>query len=316
MAPGADNPAIRPGLDELISLRRETHGRALRPSRPVRSLLAGAHHSRFRGRGMDYLESRIYQPGDDIRNLDWRVTARSGRVHTKLYHEERERPVVMVVDFGPGMFFATRGRFKSVIAARAAAWIGWSAISHGDRVGALLFNGEHRELRPRGGDKGVLRLIRELVSAADPVRGLDTEQRSIQTPGALNEALRRLRRVARPGSLVVVISDFHDVDEQTGLLLGQLRNHSEVLAVRVVDVLEQTPPPAAVYPVSDGHRRGWLDLRDRARREAYSELFRVRRRQLGQMLKAHAIPLLELTTTDDVAKLLSSRFAGHSRGRR
>jgi len=148
------NPAIQATLGELIALRRELRGNPLRPRRAVRGLLAGAHHSRFRGRGMDYLESRLYQPGDDIRNLDWRVTARSGKAHTKLYQEERERPVVVLVDLGPGMFFATRGRFKSVIAARAASFLGWSAVAHGDRIGALLFNGEHRELKPRGGDKG------------------------------------------------------------------------------------------------------------------------------------------------------------------
>ena len=306
-----NNPAIRPGLDELIALRREAQGKGFGPRRPARGLLAGAHHSRFRGRGMDYLESRVYQPGDDIRNLDWRVSARSGRVHTKVYHEERERPVVLLADFGAGMFFATRGRFKSVIAARAAAWFGWSAVAHGDRVGALLSNGRHWELRPRAGDKGVLRLIRALVTATDPERGLNATHR----PGALNAALHRLHRVARPGSLVVVLSDFQDLDEQTGLLLGQLRLHSDLLAVRVLDALEQAPPPPSVYPVTDGTRRGWLDLRDHDRRAAYQALFAQRRRQLERLLKRQAIPLLELSTTDDVASVLGTRMAWLARGR-
>lgn len=302
MAAALDHPAVRPALDELIALRREVRGRALRPRRPTRGLLAGPHHSRFRGRGMDYLESRIYQPGDDIRSLDWRVTARSGKVHTKVYHEERERPVMLLLDFGPGMFFATRGRFKSVIAAQVAAWVGWAAVRHGDRVGALLFNERHRELRPAAGDRGVLRLLRAVTGAADPAHGLQAKQR----PGALNEALRRLRRVARPGSLLVLVSDFHDIDEETALLLGQLRRHNEVLAVRVVDVLEQTPPPPARYPVTDGRRHGWLDLRDARHREAYRALFAERRRRLGELLKAQAVPLLELATTDAPGEVLGA----------
>ncbi len=295
-----NSQAVQPDLDALIALRREVRGNPLKPRKPARSLLAGAHHSRFRGRGMDYLESRVYQPGDDIRNLDWRVTARSGKVHTKMYHEERERPVVVLADFGPGMFFATHGVFKSVIAARAASFIAWSAITNGDRVGALLFNGEHRELKPRGGDKGVLRLIRELVVAADPVAGLRAEAR----PKALNEALRRLRRVARPGSLVVILSDFHAIDEETGLLLGQLRRHNEILAVQILDRLELEAPPAGVYPVSDGRQRGWLDISRRDRREIYHDLFTQRHRRLDEILKARAIPLLRLTTGDDVASSL------------
>ena len=307
-----DQSGVQPGLDELIGLRREVHGRLGGSRRPARSLLAGSHASRFRGRGMDYLESRIYQPGDDIRNLDWRVTARSGHVHTKLYHEERERPVVIVADFGPGMFFATQGRFKSVIAARAAAWIGWAAIRHGDRVGALLFNGEHRELRPCGGEKGALRLLRALMAAADPLAGLAAERHD----GGLNEALARVGRVARPGSLVVLLSDFHDIDRVSGLLLGQLRNHSEVLAVRILDRLEQVPPPAGAWPVSDGVQRGWMDLRNAAAADAYRALFARRQQMLTVLLKEQAIPLLELSTTDDVAEVLGVGMDWLSRGKR
>ncbi len=303
------DPAVWPSIDELIALRREVSGRPLQPRVPARSLLAGAHHSRFRGRGMDYLESRIYQPGDDIRTLDWRVTARSGKVHTKVYHEERERPVMLLVDFTPSMFFATRGRFKSAVAARAAAWLGWATARHGDRVGALLFNGDHREVRPRSGDKGVLRLIHELVVGADPRAGLSETPR----PGALNEALRRLRRVARPGSLVVLLSDFHGADDQTGQLVGHLRRHNEMLAVRIVDVLEQLPPPPDLYPVTDGKEHGWLDLRDPARQAEYRALFEQRHRRVAELLKAQAVPLVEMSTTDEPAELLGRWLSGMAR---
>jgi uncharacterized protein (DUF58 family) len=189
---------------------------------------------------MDYLESRGYQAGDDIRNMDWRVTARAGEPHVKLYTQERERPVVVMVDLNPGMFFGTRGAFKSIVAARAAALIGWAAVRHHDRIGALLFNGRHQELRPLGGQRGVLRLIRALVGATDPVQGM----RQPDHPGRLTEALRRLRRVARPGGLVFILSDFYGIDADTRVLLQRLRQHSDVVACQVHDALELHSPPA------------------------------------------------------------------------
>ena len=163
---------VHASSDELVRCRLQARDLRLDSRLSARSAITGVHASRFRGRGMDYQESRVYQSGDDIRSMDWRVTARTGRAHVKLYQEERERPVVVMVDLGPGMFFATRGAFKSVIAARAAALIGWAAIQNGDRIGALLFNGGHHEIRPQGGQRGVLRLIRELVTATDPGKAM------------------------------------------------------------------------------------------------------------------------------------------------
>ena len=115
--------AVCVSSEELIRLRLQARELRLDRRQAARSVISGAHSSRFRGRGMDYLESRGYQPGDDIRNMDWRVTARSGHAHVKVYQEERERPVVVMIDLGPGMFFATQRTFKSVIAARATALI-------------------------------------------------------------------------------------------------------------------------------------------------------------------------------------------------
>jgi uncharacterized protein (DUF58 family) len=176
--------------DELVQCRLQARELRLDSRRPARSAITGGHASRFRGRGMDYLESRAYQPGDDIRSMDWRVTARTNHAHVKLYQEERERPVVVMIDLGPGMFFATQGVFKSVVAARAAALIGWAAIQNGDRIGAFLFNGGHHELRPLGGQRGVMRLIRQLVTATDPA-AVPENQGIVAQSSHLNEALLR-----------------------------------------------------------------------------------------------------------------------------
>jgi uncharacterized protein (DUF58 family) len=163
----APNLNVRISTRDLISLRRRAEGLRLSAREPTRSVLAGGHRSAFRGRGMDYQESRHYQPGDDIRNMDWRITARAGRPHVKVYEEEQERPVIVLVDLGPSMFFGTRGAFKSVAAARLAALVGWAAVAGGDRIGALLFNGGHHELQPAGGRRAAMRLIRDLAFAGD-----------------------------------------------------------------------------------------------------------------------------------------------------
>ena len=172
MPDAALNPATWAGAGaDRIAAR--TPARSTWRARLARARLAGDHLSRFRGRGMDYRESRAYQPGDDVRSMDWRITARTGVPHVKLYQEERERPVVLFLDLNPGMFFGSRGMLKSVAAARAAALVAWAAAERGDRVGAMLFDGGHCDLPPRGGRHGVLRLIRELVEHTDPRAGID-----------------------------------------------------------------------------------------------------------------------------------------------
>jgi uncharacterized protein (DUF58 family) len=300
-----DHPAIRVDADELIALRGQAERLKLLRERGARSALAGAHRSRFRGRGMDYRESRHYQAGDDIRNMDWRITARAGDPHIKVFDEERERPVVLLADFGPSMFFASRGVFKSVQAARLAALIGWSAIGRGDRVGALLFNGGHTELSPRGGRRGQMRLIRALVDAGDPRRllhavGADADP----AEGGLGDALLRLRRVARPGSLVILLSDFYRMDADSERHLTQLARHNELLAVQLVDALELAPPPPARYGVSNGRKQGLFDAADRRERARYKAHFDAHHAAVAALTEGHGVPLVRCMTDADPAAAL------------
>jgi len=214
--------AVAVSIGELISLKSSIRGISLTSTRVKNSSITGAHASRFRGRGMDYQESRAYQPGDDIRSMDWRVTARAGIPYVKMYEEERERPVMLLLDLNPGMFFATRGAFKSVIAARIAALIAWAAVANGDRIGGLIFNGKHQELPPRGGAKGALHLFRLLVQATDPRQGMQESFTNTEN-NDLDSALKRCRRVTKPGSLIFILSDFYNINEETK---AQPRNSS------------------------------------------------------------------------------------------
>ncbi len=310
------DPDVQVSTQDLIGLRRRAEGLRVTAWEPTRSVLAGGHRSPFRGRGMDYQESRHYQPGDDIRNMDWRITARAGRPHVKLYEEERERPVIVLVDLSPSMFFGTRGAFKSVAAARLAALIGWAAITRGDRIGALIFSGGHRELQPAGGRRAVMRLIRNLALAGDVEGG----RAATPASGGLTAALARLRRVVRPGSLVFVISDFHSSDADSERHLGQLRRHSEAVACQIADALELAPPPPGRYGIGDGRRTGVMDVRPTLARQRYADYFAGHHAAVAAMTKAHGIPLIRLSPEDDpVACLMQGlelRLAGRRRPRR
>ena len=299
------NTATHVTVSDLIELQRHASKIDLMHARSARARLAGHHLSRFRGRGMDYLESRAYQTGDDVRSMDWRVTARTGKPHVKVYQEERERPVVLFLDLNPGMFFGSRGMLKSVVAARAAALIAWAAAAHGDRVGALLFNGGYCDLQPRGGKHGVLRLIRQVVEHIDPRTGLDAQPGA----GGLNAALSRLRRVSLPGSLIILLGDYYGIDDDSAKRLLHLRRHSDVAAIQIVDPLEEAPPAPARYGVEAGGALGVLDVRSTATRRAYEDHFRRHHQTVAEIMRACAVPLLRLSTGDDVVAALRRHFA-------
>jgi len=290
---------VEVSVDDLIGLRFRAQRLELGIARRARHSMTGAHGSRFRGRGMEFAESRIYQPGDDVRSIDWRVTARTGRPHTKLFQEERERPVILLVDLGASMFFGTRTAYKSVLAAETAALIAWAAVHGGDRVGALVAGrNTHLELEPVSGRRGVLRVLRALATLSRQASD-DEEQQT-----TLCNSLLRARHVARPGSLLVVISDFYGLDEDAVGHLSRMRPHNDMLACWIHDRLEIEPPPPGRYGVSDGWQTATLDTLSKRARARYTASFGAQFEQLRAALGRLAIPLLPIATGDDVAEAL------------
>jgi len=289
-------------VGELVRQRPHTRQSSpLTPSSRVRTLRAGVYDSAFQGRGMEFDESRAYQPGDDVRAIDWRVTARTGRTHTKLYHEERERPVLLVVDARPMMRFGTRDAFKSVQAARAAATIAWAARDGGDRVGGIVLSASGRTELPPGHSHGrLLAFLRALSSAT-----ADTAT----TPGPrLADALARLERVARPGTSVFVVSDFSDLDAGAERVLARLARRADLGCVLVYDQLETTAPDGTDCRISDGERVLALAGYDRRWRQAYGERFAARRARLETICRMPRATLVPLATGDDPATVLRARL--------
>ncbi len=282
---------------ELIALKPRCNALSLPMHRPAASALAGAYRSRFRGRGVDFVESRSYIPGDDIRNMDWRVTARTGKPHTKIFQEERERPVLVVVDSSASLYFGTRKRLKSVAAGQMAAAIAWAAVRRGDRIGAFLFAPDtHRELRPAGGRRGAMRVIQGLVDWLNP-------ESVPQGYEPLSVSLERVRHAVRPGSLVLIISDFFNLDEQCHRHLSRLRQHNDVIGCQVMDPAEKALP-AGRFPISDGERSAMLDTHQQQSRHRYDQMSATHADVPRRMFQRHKCGWMVLNTTDDPVDVL------------
>jgi len=235
-------------IDELVGLRSSAIAlvRAQR-ARKVATPDAGGSVSTRLGRGLDFAEVREYQPGDDVRMIDWKVTARTGRPHTKLFVEERERPVVLVVDMRAAMQFGTRGMFKSVLAARLSALLGWIAVGAHDRVGGFVFSDNwHREIRPQSGRRGLMSLFRAIVEGQQHASMPQAE--SAHT--GLVDTLRRLRRSLHPGTTLVLLSDFQGFDDAAQATLGSAMRTLDLMAVQIVDPLDVTLPDKGRYSLA------------------------------------------------------------------
>ena len=276
----------------------------------INSLQTGAYVSHFRGRGMEFDESRPYQPGDDPRSIDWRVTARSTTAYTKLFREERERPVLLMVDLRANMHFATRGCFKSVNASRAAALLSWAAHHRGDRLGGLIFGDTtHRELKPKLGRQAALRFVHELVDHPD----WQTRERSDGGEKQLTQAMSALRRVTRPGSLIVIVSDFQGLSRTAQSYLSSVARHNEVLALFLNDPIERQLPPPGRYRLVAGEEELAIDTYTKAARRDYANAFEKRSHDLEVFCHRYGVHLLPLSTEDDPVSALQTALGKRSR---
>lgn len=310
--------SLQPELDGVVSVSLQSlirlGGKSQHLTSPrsiIRASLQGLHLSPFKGRGMDFAETRPYEDGDDVRNLDWRVTARSGKLHTKLFQEERERPVLLCVDLQPPMFFATRGVFKSVIAAQAAALLAWNAWKAGDRVGGLIFDGKNiHEVRPLRNRSRLLHLLKMISEATlHPPQG-ETQQTQTQQ---LSEALSNLRRVVTPGSRIFLLSDFHGIDSVVRKQLAVLARRSDLYLLMISDPMEQQFPASGQWRVTDSRRFLQLDFSRKKARVDYQQQSASRVEQLQQLAHKHHFSLIRLSTQDDIFLTLQQHLAERNR---
>ncbi len=284
---------IRVTAEHLRKLGGRARGISLMPRQPAGSVLNGRHASKLRGRGLNFEELRNYVDGDDIRTIDWKVTARAGEPYVRVYTEERDRPTLLLVDQRTSMFFGSQVYMKSVIAAEAAALIAHRVLDQGDRIGALVFGddriAEHRPQRSR------VALNRVLNSIAD-ANGLLRADAPAVEPLPLNKVLRAAVRIAKTNALVVVLSDFDGIDDKTEPLVGALARSNDLILVNVSDPLSGGLPEGFRMTVSDGELQAEIDTARGSVRQRVSDLMTGRIAAVLDWGRKYGVPVLPLST--------------------
>ncbi|CAB3787447.1 hypothetical protein LMG28688_02470 [Paraburkholderia caffeinitolerans] len=299
----------------LAKLEFQARGLSFVPPAPVRSILAGAHASRLRGRGLNFEEIRAYLPGDDVRHLDWRASLRLGKPLVRTYTEERDRPLLMVVDQRIGMFFGSRRAFKSVVAAELAALGIWMGFQAGDRVGGVLFDDTQtvrlRPLRSRTRIKTIFGVIERMN------RAMNAQSAARTAYGQLDAALEGVLQIASHDYLICVASDFAGAGERTQKLLRQLSAHNDVVAAMIYDPLWQHMPVQRALVVSEGHLQVELRIQNERVRAPLTSLFEGRTAEVAQLLAASGVPLMPVSTAEptveQVRRLFGERASRASR---
>lgn len=294
-------------LDHLLLQKAEARGFSFLPRQPVSSLLAGRHASRLRGRGLSFEELRHYHQGDDVRTIDWKATARLRSPHVRVYSEERERPVLFVVDQRRPMFFGSRRAMKSVTAAEITALGAWRVLGSGDRVGGIVFNeSELVDLRPQRGQPQVLRLLHETARLNQALAGKAAPSGTL----SLNDALDAARRRANHDHLVVLVSDFDGADDETRRLATQIAAHNDMLAIAVYDPLGASLRglPGMLADTGSGSIAIPLDSGFPA---AFQQAFARRLDEWTEIFRALKVPVLPISTATPPADQLRELFGQH-----
>ena len=298
-------------LDELMRLRFKASGFSFLPRQPIHSILSGRHASKLRGRGLNFEELRNYLPGDDTRNIDWKVTARTRVPYIRVYTEEKDRTVWLLVDQRISMFFGSRWKMKSVVAAEAAAAAAWRVLSQGDRVGAVIFDDSDLVVvPPHRSEERVAQILKQVVAKN---HALNAKSGTEPGPGMLNKALKRVAALARHDCLICLIGDGTGIDEDTRKYVTRLTEHNDVLSVFIYDPLEQSMPEAGRLVFSDGLTQLEFNSGERALREAFSQDFQQRVERMRATSRRHAIPLLPVHTAAPVLDQVRDELGKHGK---
>jgi len=307
-AKGQPPHAVYASLTELVKLEFKAQGFSFLPRQPIHSILAGRHTSRLRGRGLNFEEIRRYLPGDDIRNMDWRVTARLRKPHVRVYTEERDRPCLLLVDQRRGMFFGTRRCLKSVAAAETAALAAWQVFHAGDRVGAIVFDDAGvTEIPPHRSRSRVMQILQAIVAKNHALSAANTQT---MNPQMINTAVARAVRQAKHDCLVCLIAGAGGADEETVRLCTQLGAHNDVVVVFVYDPMEAELPPGSRLVFADGDLQLEVDGRNPRLRAVFNEEFQQRLDWMRHVTRQRQTPLIPISTEFGVAEQVRDLLGG------
>ncbi|WP_024870743.1 DUF58 domain-containing protein [Tolumonas lignilytica] len=289
------NDGITLTLDDLLAVSVNGSRIAARLSDGWRT---GAHLSRKKGRGMEFAEARPYMIGDDVRNMDWKITARTGKPHTKLFREERDRSVYILLDLSREMYFGSKGQLKSRLASLVAAAVAWYALKNGDKVGGLILSGDRTTIQsPISHRKGVLLWLKKIIEIY--TAGLHHKP----SPSDLNESLNTLGNMLRPGARLVVISDYYQLSPKAFLMIRYLRKRHEVNLIQVYDALERHIEGDGILGVTNNKESGLL-LADDEFRNDFSRVASFRQFELERKLCSNSKQLLAFDASKSLTEQL------------
>jgi uncharacterized protein (DUF58 family) len=302
VVPPADG-SIFVSLNHLVRLEHRAQGLSFLPHQARRSVLAGKHSSRMRGRGLDFEEIRAYVPGDDLRTVDWKVTLRTGRPQVRAYTEERDRPMLLIVDQSMSMYFGSIRAMKSVIAAELAALMAWSVVNASDRVGAIVFDDLNiSRMRPQRSRNHVHAILGAIAKANSGLRA-DTEINI--NPKQLNKALETALALNTHDHMICVISDFAGINERTRQLLRELTAKNDVIAALVYDPTALDVKAGGRIVVTGGDLQIELDMGEHSpMRSSLHEHFATRMEGVHELLRRSGVPVMMFNTASDSADQL------------
>lgn len=312
---------VKLAMAELLHYQNKTALIDLSARKNIHGQMSGNYLSRSKGRGMEFDEVRHYQTGDDIRAIDWRVTARTGKTHTKLFREELERPVLIATDLSASMHFGSQLLFKSVQAAHLAALVAWHAKNRGDRLGGIVFNQHaHLELKPRSRKEGVLHYLHALTAMHLSQQEYQQKHQAVSENDLKGNYFKdncaRIRQVAKPGSLVYLITDAQQIkakncpQQQDALRhLTHISQHCELVVCLIDDPLEQALPTSAIklnVTLTDGSHRQQLTLGDINTAETYQKQAQSTFEQCSQLLTKAGARVINFSAGQTLEQQLKS----------
>lgn len=293
-------------LKELLAMERFAQSFSLLARKQkVKTILGGRHSSKLRGRGLDFEEVRDYVKGDDIRNIDWKVTARTRKTHTRVFSEEKEKPALIVVDQSKSMFFGSQKRTKSVVAAELAALAAFRVMKQGDRVGGVVFADNGIDIvYPKRDRRNILRFLEKIV-----IRNHELESSSpIKFKESLNEVIKKIRNIITHDFLVVIISDFVRYSPDVIKYIAQIAQHNDVILAKVSDPMEQTIP-SANFVAGDGEQQVTVDGTIHKLKERFFHGFDKDFQSFQGEMKKHRVPVLQVNTIDSLDQQLKEYFS-------
>lgn len=292
-------------LNDLLKMEHLSKGFSFLASKQkVRSILGGKHASKLRGRGLDFEEVRHYVPGDDIRNIDWKVTARTQKTHSRVYSEEKEKPTLIVVDQSKSMFFGSQKKTKSVVAAELAALTAFKVLKEGDRVGGIVFADNGIDIiYPKRDRKNILRFLEKIVTRNREL----LDSKPIEFDKALAETLAKVKNIVTHDFLVVVISDFQRYRPELIKFITRISRHNDVILAKVYDPMEQSIPKKKLI-AGNGEKQLLIDGENASLRREFKEDFDGQFEKFKVEMKKHRIPVLSVDTVHETDVQLKELF--------